>query len=101
MPLETLVPVERYVDIYPAGIGSIVPLGRGYFPHDPGISCLATIACPSGTNNAPWAERPFDGRMAFFPPGQLFVLSFGNEIHDENYGGSKKAARGRRDAAVV
>jgi hypothetical protein len=24
-------------------IGSIVPLGRDYFPHDPGTSCLATI----------------------------------------------------------
>jgi hypothetical protein len=23
--------------------GSIVPLGRGYFSHDPGTSCLATI----------------------------------------------------------
>jgi hypothetical protein len=24
-------------------IGSIVPLGRGYFPHLPGTSCLITI----------------------------------------------------------
>ena|ERR1700722_9227984 len=29
--------------VFSAKIGSIVPLGRGYFPHIPGTSCLATI----------------------------------------------------------
>jgi hypothetical protein len=29
--------------VSPAKIGSIVPLGRGYSPHDPSTSCPATI----------------------------------------------------------
>ena len=60
---------------FSAKIGSIVPLGRDYFPHDPRHSCLATIVLSLRDKIHSTAEALLKLALMGFQPWEAFNLA--------------------------